>query len=354
MLAPPTWTAPVPDRPQSWPATRYEAPTVALVPTLVVGEESGVGLPGRSARSAPARGGGETVPVAPDEVRAAADNLVWRRPDSEAVWALRTFRFRKARVPWPVLVAGEREAALRKWMHLADVAGPSNSTLARELLRGSEAEQERLLETTFHGKSSGTLQKRAGSMLMFLRWARPLAIEPFPLHEPVVYNYLEELRRLHAPPTRANAFREAIPVTADLLGLAWPYEILHSRRCTGSADLQLDAKPPTKQAPALTVAAVRTLEEAAVHMPTPAAKFKAGACLFLLHSRSRASDGSRISSEPWLDLRGQQGFLEATALARHTKTGQSKKRRCLALPVVCIAEWGLQPSLGGGVDEGPI
>ena len=80
----------------------------------------------------------------------------------------------------------------------------------------------------------------------------------------------------------------------------------------------------------------RAMDSAAPNLIT---RYKAGALLFILYTRSRAFDAARIDNEPRLDPFGEgKGYVEATAGI--TKTNQRGKRFREEQPVVAPL-WGI-------------
>ena len=77
-----------------------------------------------------------------------------------------------------------------------------------------------ILENTFRNKATATIDKRGGSILLFLRGSEPSpgSASYFPVAEPAAYSYVERLRAEGAPPTRAMMFLEARPFANAALG----------------------------------------------------------------------------------------------------------------------------------------
>ena len=74
----------------------------------------------------------------------------------------------------------------------------------------------------FAHKSTSTLKTRASSLLSFGRWRRATGLGStggiFPVTEDIVYEYLCELRRMHAAPSKGKRFLEALGFAKGLLG----------------------------------------------------------------------------------------------------------------------------------------
>ena len=54
-------------------------------------------------------------------------------------------------------------------------------------------------------------------MFQYARWCKSVELPLFPFLENTAFNYVEELRRETAPPTRASAFKEALPCLISVL-----------------------------------------------------------------------------------------------------------------------------------------
>ena len=90
---------------------------------------------------------------------------------------------------WATKVDDERNTALARW-HLLVSENPLGSKLGTELLEIGSAEDssarvQSLVDDTFAGKATRTLEQRSGSLLMFYRWRRtlPLYVGMFPFSE---------------------------------------------------------------------------------------------------------------------------------------------------------------------------
>ena len=97
---------------------------------------------------------------------------------------------------WATKVAEERQVALGRW-HLIVAENPAGSKLGQQIQEISQfpepAERiQSLVDDTFAGKSTRTLEQRSGSLLMYSRWrsALPLFKGILPFVEQDAYSYL--------------------------------------------------------------------------------------------------------------------------------------------------------------------
>ena len=87
-------------------------------------------------------------------------------------------------------------------------------------------------------KATGTLAKRANSLVPFGRWsslASGVGAFALPFTEGKIYQYLKPLAAEKAPPTRAQSFVEAVKFTRGALGLHADLGELLSSRVNGAA-----------------------------------------------------------------------------------------------------------------------
>lgn len=120
-------------------------------------------------------------------------------------------------------------------------------------------------------------------MLSFGRWKRVFGFSSFegifPVTEEVCYEYLCELRRMHAAPTKGKRFLESLGFAKGLLG-AEVEKVIASARVRGVA---LGASPnPAKKKDPFSVEQVMMFERMAVHGSGQEAIF-AGYLCFTIH-----------------------------------------------------------------------
>ena len=151
------------------------------------------------------------------------------------------------------------------------------------------------------------------------------------------YDYLCELRRLHAGPAKSRGFLESVGFAKGLLGAEVDC-VLKSSRVKGVA-WGSDLVPVKKEAP-FTCQQLIALQRLAFFGEGPKSIF-AGYICFLVRCRLRWSDGQHCIREPVLDLTDGRGFLEAALY--HHKT--AKKRRTHVVRLLLVA--AVIPGLSG-------
>ena len=175
---------------------------------------------------------------------------------------------RKTDLPWAVVADDESQKILAKWRAITD-DNPGSSQLGRHLRRcaDNEADVNTIIKDTFESKRNNTLLKRAGSVLLYLRWHRALfpTIAALPFGEPDVYKYICDLRTEGAPPTRAQAFVEAVNFTEALLGLP-PSGVGTSARVAGAALACYKQKRLLKQRDPISMDMLASIEDGVMTM----------------------------------------------------------------------------------------
>ena len=233
-----------------------------------------------------------------------------------------------------------RRAAERRWVAIAMALG-KQCTLGGQIaaLKADERAIEELVADTFGTRADSTLARRGIALQMFVRWLRRAGGTDQPITEPLVYEYLVDMRHEGAPATRAQSFLEALRFAGGLVGLSVPVDLC-SARVRGAAARAYSRLRARRPAVPLTVDMVRGLEMLVVTAPSLATRFKAGVLCFALHARGRASEVARCMGHPLADLvvassgRCAGGFLEYGA--GNTKTATGRRRR-LVLPLVAPA-----------------
>ena len=192
---------------------------------------------------------------------------------------------KKKRKVWSVdQKEGEKRCrAMEQWIILAKEAGDS-SRVSRFLAdcRGDPELELKVMKDTLSSRATPTLEKRAGSVLLFIRWMRVHypGVRALPALEQHVYRYVCELRDLKAPPTRATSLLEALNLTNALLELE-PPESHASGRVKGAATDCLEGKRMTVQRPPLTVLFLMALEDMVMNGGAVEDRIFAGFILFL-------------------------------------------------------------------------
>ena len=103
----------------------------------------------------------------------------------------------------------QREASLVQWRAIVEACGTSSTLFVQMADDPDQADAS--FHATFHGKPAATLTKRAGSLLLYARWAAASDHTPFPVDEPTAFAYLCFLSSEGAPPSRGQASPSAKP-----------------------------------------------------------------------------------------------------------------------------------------------
>ena len=235
------------------------------------------------------------------------------------------------------------QEALRSWRAVVAEMGTSSELFNQMLESESDRIAERSFAAAFFGKPASTLAKRAASLRLFIRWAHSVKVDPFPLEEKIVFQYMEDLLYEGAPPTRAQTFKESLNFAHGFVGLQGVRDVLTSRRIQGSALSSLARKSEPKKRSPLTKAELVLLEQFVVRGsdedPGRDASWRdrcmAGFALFCVYCRLRVGDASRIHSEPKLDVSDLGiGYIEC-GMIEHKTSFRVKSR--VSLPVAGAA-----------------
>ena len=248
-------------------------------------------------------------------------------------------------ISWVAAENKKHNLALQCWKVIV-LDSTSHTSLGRMLMHCIEVGKTedyiwQVVADAFSQKSTSTLKSRAASLLAFGRWKRSTIIGErhgvFPISEELANEYLCELRRLHAAPSKGRRFLEAVGFSKGLLG-AEVDSVLTSARVKGVA--MGSASVPVKKKSPFSCEQVILLERIAFYGEGPESIF-AGYICFLVHCRLRWSDGQHCIKEPELDVTDSRGFLEASLY--HHKT--AKKRRTQVVRLLPVA--GVIPGLSG-------
>ena len=235
----------------------------------------------------------------------------------------------------------QRNLAVGKWQVLVQAA---RRCCSKDLVdpAADPADLRRSLEDALRERATATLNKRAGSLLLYLRWGRARGYtdpELLPFRESVAYEYAKDLADAEAPATRASAFLEAALLATDLLGL--PSEkLLGSARLKGAIYGSYERKRLTVKKDGLTANALWALEgivmDEDARVPD---RIFAGFAVWCALTRQRVGDALRVQTEPFLDPpdapADEAAYIETSG--GKTKGGNVKRRRRLQLPIVCHA-----------------
>ena len=235
----------------------------------------------------------------------------------------------------------QRNLAVGKWrVIVAAAAHCCDKELVDESL--GEDERRRSLDDALRERAPATLNKRAGSILLYLRWGRAKGYtdaELLPFRERTAYEYARDLADDEAPATRASSFVEAALLSSELLRMA-SENLLASARLKGAVYGSFEKKRLTKKRDGLTANAIWALEAIVVDEEVSCAdRIFAGFTLWCAHTRQRVGDAVRVCEEPVLDPPHgppeEADFIETSGGI--TKGGNLKRRRRLRLPLVCAA-----------------
>ena len=226
--------------------------------------------------------------------------------------------------------AKEREAAVAKWVKVLEILREFGA------LTGKSRDLAFLVEECAAVKATQTLHLRAGSWLMYLKWAKDQEYDPFPLKPEVVEKYLREAAVAAA--TRGSRFLEAVAFAQYVFGL--DVECAFTARARGIAATGLKRKRLVRQAAPFTKGMVLRWENQVVEAakaPEEAdliAEIFRGHILWVVHARARFGDSARIRVEPWLDVVEGEGYIESYAQPGEYKTGHGLKKVGRKFPVV--------------------
>ena len=232
-----------------------------------------------------------------------------------------------------------RQAALEDWLDLVYKAG-KESTLFEAASGGGTSEVKSSLEDAMASKATGTLRRRAASLILFIDWCETNLHQPFPITEERVYSYAKHLEDSEAPATRASAFKEALNFANGMLGLKGVSQAVLSPRVRGCVYNSIKRKRITVKKEPWTKEDIIKLEEAVISKSglelriTLQEQVFLGFILFLIHCRARFGDGARVKEEPYLDISGDQGFIEASIVGGDTKTGKAANKVRRSMPIV--------------------
>ena len=226
---------------------------------------------------------------------------------------------------------------MSRWTLLATKIG--RACRLGEQLSAEDDEEARieLVKDAMFGKANNTLSRRLSSLCLFIRWLGDFNLEEaFPPSEGLLYEYLVHLRKIGAPPTRAQGFLEALFFAKGMLGLPVTQAVLESTRLRGAALRAYEGKRLTRKSFPLTTKMVIMLEDLTAGADTMTTRIFAGFCCWTLYARGRAVDMSSLRTEPILDTVYDSdrvgGFAEA--VAARVKNTRGLKRRRLGVQVV--------------------
>jgi hypothetical protein len=235
----------------------------------------------------------------------------------------------------------QRNLAVGKWQVLVQSAGHCCS---KDLVdpAADPVDLRRSLEDVLRERATATLNKRAGSLLLYLRWGRARGYtdpELLPFKESVAYEYAKDLADDEAPATRASTFLEAALLATELLKLPSD-KLLESARLKGAIYGSYERKRLTEKKDGLTANALWALEAIVMNEEARVPdRIFAGFAVWCALTRQRVGDALRVQTEPFLDPpeapAEEAAYIET--VGGQTKGGNVKRRRRLQLPIVCHA-----------------
>ena len=192
-----------------------------------------------------------------------------------------------------------------------------------------------IVSDTLSHKSTGTLLKRASSMVRFFIWiVKYRDTSCFRPSEQDLYDYMNYLRSSGAGATSASHFEQAFRMCHELLGMIHvDIKAILSSRVTGAAHSMFLSKRKLKQSPAFSVEAVTILEDVCLSSESIHKRVISGAILFCIFACSRWFDAMYIESI-WDNNFATMVLLEADT-EKH-KTSMTKESKTRLLPFVCV------------------
>lgn len=182
-------------------------------------------------------------------------------------------------------------------------------------------------------KSPGTINKRAGSMVLYLNWHKQSgSSSPFPITESAVARYLMDMRREETFVSRGASFREALRFFHYALGLDGALAACDSPRVKGAADVMLSGGDDWQPADPFTVEEVLKFHSMLDDcLGFALDRLAAGNVLTMVYGRCRASDLSHVQfAKP--DMDEHSGYLEFGT--KYHKTSRKAKQKTKLLPIV--------------------
>ena len=199
------------------------------------------------------------------------------------------------------------------------------------------------LRPIFGTRSHNTFVKRANSIIRYTHWflKNRFSVNPFPISNTDLEDYLEALQFEGASPSAANSFIEAIRFCDKVLNIQGLSDTI-SPKALNLSELANSNRREKRPARTLTVQEVKSLESfMADEKNVMIDRFACGCFLFALFSRSRWSDLRCVYgfASDIIEIDGKiAGYLEYKT--RSHKTARLVKRQGLSMPLVAPA-WGV-------------
>ena len=199
------------------------------------------------------------------------------------------------------------------------------------------------LRPIFGTCSHNTVVKRANSIIRYTHWfiKNRFSVNPFPISNTDLEDYLEALQFEGASPSAANSFIEAIRFCDKVLNIQGLSDTI-SPKALYLSELANSNRKEKRRARTLTVQEVKSLESfMADEKNVMIDRFACGCFLFALFSRSRWSDLRCVYgfASDIIEIDGKiAGYLEYKT--RSHKTARLVQRQGLSMPLVAPA-WGV-------------
>lgn len=232
----------------------------------------------------------------------------------------------------------DRQRSLHMWKLILDACANFSDT-GRQLIEDcatmvSDDAISGTIADTFSKKASGTLYKRGGAILRFMKWCseqKPMPIPAFPVEERIVYKYLVWLKDTGKAPSVGSDFRSALAFSYGVIGLDSVQPVLKSGRCSGAAHTLLARKRRLMQMDPLEAGMVMTLETVLDDESVDDIdRMGSGHYLALTFFRSRFEDGQNVESLE-LDVYNGVGFVDAQTAQTKTSNTVKKRNRFLTM-----------------------
>ena len=188
----------------------------------------------------------------------------------------------------------------------------------------------------FSPKATSTLVKRMSALWRYGKWCMTTHTSPFNMKEEQLYAYLTQLRDSQAAPSAAESFIEAIHFLHSIVFIkCFANGVSVSGRCKGLAKSELRRKRKRRQAPPLTVAMVRAMENFLIDNYSDHRGVICGHLLFCIYSCARWSDTLRLVEIEKYE-RGTITLLETAT--EHHKSALTDDAKSLFLPLLCLGQ----------------
>lgn len=226
---------------------------------------------------------------------------------------------------WRVIIESDLEAS---------TVGRQLSDLVMDLM--ADAIISATISDVFARKSTATMLKRAASIMLYMSWARHCGEDrPLIFLELLVYRYVCFLRDSGAAATKAKSFTQAVSFCFHCCGFLGASTATASQRVKGAASTQYRNKRHLKQAPALTVRALKILEEECNTRTCLFDIILLGQILFCSSSSSRWGDAMR-PARLIRDLDADYfGFVQLDTSLH--KVSMTDEKRTTFLPLVAFS-----------------